>query len=377
MPRRKTRAAWASITEVERGARYRIRFWAKGADGAYKRRSETVRGTRREAERRRAELMLEHSEDAPCPTVGQAWERWALPDLERRVEGGDMAPHTLAQYRSTWARHVAPTWADVPLDAVRPLAVQQWLYGLSRNAAEQGTALLSKVMGYAVRYEVVDHNPMREKYVMPSKSTVQRRDDGVWSLAELGPLWASLRGQWFEPAFLLAAFGGLRVGESLGPMASEVELRDVGGVPVALVSVARQVDGHGNATGRLKTAQSARTAVIAGRAALRLAELADATPAGWPLTNDGLGGFQPQRRLNAEWQALGAPHPYRNLRNSWQTWMRWELGVEPHHIEALMGHKQKGTTGQYYDRPHGEQLAAVVAAAYRAKPFDAGWTWLD
>ena len=57
--------------------------------------------------------------------------------------------------------------------------------------------------------------------------------------------------------------------------------------------------------------------------------------------------------------------------------MRWELGVEPHHIEALMGHRLKGTTGQYYDRPHGEQLAAVVAAAYRAKPYDAGWTWLD
>jgi len=373
MPRRKTRAAWASITEVERGARYRIRFWAKGTDGSYKRRSETVRGTRKDAERRRAELMLEHSEDAPCPTVGQAWERWALPDLERRVEDGDLAPHSLVLYRSVWTRHVAPTWADVPLYAVRPLAVQQWLYGLPRTAAEQGTKLLSKVMDYAVRYEVVPHNPMREKYLMPSKSTVQRRDDGVWSLAELGPLWASLRGQWFEPAFLLAAFGGLRVGESLGPMASEVELRDVGGVPVALVAVARQVDGHGRATGRLKTAQSERTAVIAGRAALRLAELADAAPDGCPLTSDGLGGFQSQRRLNAEWQALGAPHPYRNLRNSWQTWMRWELRVPPYLIEPMMGHRLAGVTGAHYDRPAADMFAEVVADAYRSRPWDADW----
>ena len=365
MPRRKTRAAWASITEVERGARYRIRYWGKDSSGQYRRMSCTVRGNRKEAERRRAELMLEHSEDAPCPTVGQAWERWAWPDLERRFEDGDVSLNTMRQYRSAWARHVAPTWADVPLDAVRPLHIQQWLYGLGRTQAEQGTKLLSKVMDYAVRYEVVPHNPMRERYVMPSKSTVDAQDAGVWSLAELGPLWASLRGQWYEPAFLLAAFGGLRVGESLGPMASEVSLRDVGGVPVALVSVARQVDGRGNATGRLKTPQSGRTAVIAGRAALRLAELADAAPDGWPLTNDGLGAFQSQRRLARAWEALGAGHPFRNLRNSWQTWMRWEIGVRPYYIEVCMGHLVAGVTGSHYDRPSPEQIADAIAKGWR------------
>ena len=71
MPRKRKhrRSAWASITEVERGERYRIRYWAKGTDGQYRRRSCTVRGTRKDAERVRSELMLEHSEDAPCPTV--------------------------------------------------------------------------------------------------------------------------------------------------------------------------------------------------------------------------------------------------------------------------------------------------------------------
>ena len=92
--RRKRRSAWASVTELEKGQRYRIRYWAKGSDGQYRRRSETVRGTAMDAERRRAELMLDHSEDAPCPTVGQAWERWALPDMERRVEGGDISVRT-------------------------------------------------------------------------------------------------------------------------------------------------------------------------------------------------------------------------------------------------------------------------------------------
>lgn len=163
MPRRKTRSAWASITEVERGQRYRIRYWAKGADGAYRRRSETVRGTRKDAERRRAELMLEHSEDAPCPTVGQAWERWAWPTFERRVADGDLAPSSALRYRKAWENLVGPRWADEALDAVRPLAVQQWISAMTLMQAKIAVVVLSAVMDHAVRYEVVDHNPMREK----------------------------------------------------------------------------------------------------------------------------------------------------------------------------------------------------------------------
>lgn len=68
---RKRRSAWGSLTEVSPGV-WRIRYWGKDpATGAYRRRSSTVRGSRVDAERRRAELMVEHSGDAPCPTVGE------------------------------------------------------------------------------------------------------------------------------------------------------------------------------------------------------------------------------------------------------------------------------------------------------------------
>lgn len=52
--RTRRRDAWASITEVRAGEVYRIRYWSSGPDG-YRRRSETVRGTRRDAERRRTQ----------------------------------------------------------------------------------------------------------------------------------------------------------------------------------------------------------------------------------------------------------------------------------------------------------------------------------
>ena len=373
MPRKQRRAQWASITEVEKGKRYRIRFWGKDAQGQYRRLSCTVRGTRKEAELRRAELMLDHSEDAPCPTVGQAWERWCVPEMEQRIASGDLTQHSLKLYRSSWKNHVAPTWENVPIDAVRPLRIQQWISGLGASQARYATLMLSKIMDYAVRYEYIDHNPMREKYLMPSKSTIKRADAGVWTLAELEGAWRSIYGEWFEPAFLLAAFGSCRVGESLGPFAGEVELREVNGVPVALVPITRQVDNAGNVTESLKTEQSKRVICVPGKAALRLAELSSALPANWYLTHNGMGGPQSQRRLGRSWRDAQMAHPFRNLRNSWQTNCRWELGMPPWLLEPMMGHAGHDVTGRHYDRPQADVFAEAVAKAYAERPFDAGW----
>ena len=366
MPRKRKqrRSAWASLTEVQPDV-WRLRYWAAGPDG-YKRRSKTIRGTRLDAERVRSELMLEHSEDAPCPTVAQAWERWVLPDMERRVEDGDLAPKSLEQYSSAWRKHVEPVWGSVSCDAVRPLAVQQWISKMGRSPAISATQVLSKVMDYAVRYEFCDHNPMREKYLMPSPSTVEKQDPGIWDVAQLMDEWESCRGAWYEPAFLLAAFGGMRVGESLAPLAGDVDAMRLDGVDVCAVPVINQMPNRGKKpTPKLKTKQSERVAVVVGPAARRLAEIAASIPADWPLTHDGAGGFQNQTRLSRSW--TGA-HPFRNLRNSYQTWMRYDLRAPRWLIERLMGHKGNDVGDLYYDRPDGSRLAEMVADLYRERP---------
>lgn len=368
MPRKKKRAAWGSVTEVSPGV-WRIRFWAEGP-GGYRRRSRTVRGSRKDAEAARAQLLLEHGEDAPCPTVAQAWERWALPTYDARLADGSLAPMSHDRYVKAWGRLVEPRWGSVTLDQVRPLQVQQWISSLTLTQAKIAVVVLSAVMDHAVRYELVEHNPMREKYLMPPKSTVRRRDDGTWTLTELLALSDDLRGQWFEAAFLLAAFGSCRVGEALGVTAGDVELREVGGVPVALVPIVRQVPNVGAPTERLKTAESRRTVVLVGRAALRLSEIASALPAEWYLTHDGVGKWQSQSRLNDSWHELGMSHPFGNLRPSWQTWMRYEARVAVPFIEALMGHRRPGVTGLHYDRPTPDVLAEVVSDAYLARRWD-------
>ena len=53
---RKKRSAWGALTQVD-AQTWRLRYWSAGPDG-YRRRSKTVRGTRLDAERVRAEREL-------------------------------------------------------------------------------------------------------------------------------------------------------------------------------------------------------------------------------------------------------------------------------------------------------------------------------
>ena len=365
---RRMRSDWGSVTEMERGRRYRLRWWASTPEG-YRRCSRVVRGTRREAMDELARIRLAHSSDAPAPTCGTVFREHLVPRWEHEMAEGERSDATMAVYQSTWRLHIAPTWASVPVDQVRPLLVQQWLSALPRNAAVRSLNIMRALMDVAVRYEWAPTNTCRERYVLPSKSTSTTRAKGVWPLAELGGLWRKVRGEWFEGAFLVAAFGGLRPGEALGVMGADVRGDAIAGVPVALVDVRRQVRTDDALTERLKTPQSARTAVVVGLAAMRLCELSEG--AEW-LTENGAGGHSTQKALRLAWQEV-APWSFRNLRNSWETWMRHEMRVPPYVIEPLMGHKSPGVTGTYYDRPLAQSLAQTVAECYAARPYDRGW----
>lgn len=364
MATRGMRADWGCVQEVERGRRYRIRWWAKGPDG-YRRRSKTVRGTRRQAMDELARLRLDHSGDAPCPTVGEVWDRWVAPDLDLMVENGDLSHSTRRIYAGSWRRHVAPRWASEPVDAPAPLAIQQWITSDlgTANIARFALLTLRRVMDYAVRYELRTDNPCAVKYVMPSQATIKRADSGTWDLAGTYRLWASMRGSWLEALVILCGFAGCRPGEAMGVRASDVEWGEEGGVPWATVRIERQVTTQG-LTDRLKTRRSRRPVTVVGEPARRLADLCRADPPGGWLVGDGLGGVSAHQTVNSSWPG---PHPVRNLRNSWQTWMRWEARVEPWLIERMMGHAGEGVTGRHYDRPDAEVQREVMVAAYRER----------
>lgn len=380
------RSSWGCVQRLDRD-RYRIRYWADLGDG-YRRHTETVRGTRREAERRAAELRAAHEVEPGAPkrrpssvTVGDAWSLWLLPELEARLAAGEIAPNTLRNNRASWARDVAPRWESVRCDAVAALDVQEWLLTMSANNAAMARIVLGQVMGKAVMFGACPSNPLLVRYRMPRAAA--KRDAGVYTLDELGAVLRAVHGSEVEPPVVLAAFGSARVGESLGVLCSEVSLREVGGVPVALAPVVRQVGHSGEVSDRLKTAQSRRTLAIAGPVGVRLYSLArelESQGLAW-LADDGFGAPLSQQVLNRRWAALldaagVARHPFRNLRNSWETNMHWALGVEPSMIERMMGHAGKTVTARHYDRPDEDAFAETAARAYSAHPYAAAWDWL-
>lgn len=372
--RRKRRDSWGSIAYDARNQVGRIRYWGKDENGTYRRMSCTVRGTRKDVERRRSELMLDHSEDAPCITVGQAWERYTVPYFQRLIDDGDYSKSTLDTYRSRWNVHISPRWADVPCDAVTALEMQKWFDKLDYRTAIDCNKILRRTYKLVTRYHPEVQNVMLAGYDMPSRQRVAEQDKDPWTSAELRQIWDASRGEWFEAAIILRGYGGLRPGESLAVRGSDVQVRRHLGVTVCVVRVDDQVLAHGyGLTEGTKNEQSTRYAFVAGSPGERLAEIAEQVGDGY-LTNDGFGGWVKQQRVTKNIDKMLARngivrHPHKNMRKTWETAVRWEMKLPPWLSEPLMGHKMPGVTAQFYDRPSIEHMADVYAEGYLRCPF--------
>ena len=375
MPRKAMRSNWGSVTEIEKNKRYRIRYWSETSKG-YCRASETVRGTKRQAYDRLAELRLKHSEDAPAPTLGQVWDMWVLPRLEKRYAANEISYSTYANYTRTWRLvFVSRGWSSLPVDTVRPMTVQGWYDEITKSQAHFVRIILGAIYAECELRDVCSADVARRHYHMPKAGTT--RDAGIWTLEELRQIYATLRGTYLEAWFILAAFGGPRIGEALAVRNSEIELVKFDGVSVAVVPITKQWTQTDEIVNTLKTKQSIHPAVVPGPLGARLYELAQATEDEWILQGP-KGMPMTQRRLLRVWKIVCrnagvAHHPKGKLRNSWQTFTHWELGVEREKIERMMGHKGTSVTEIHYDKPEAEMLAKAAAEAYKLHPYADNW----
>ena len=398
MPRkrgRKSRSTWGSNDDAGAGRR-RLRYWADLHDGrGYTRHSKTIVGTKTDGDEELARLRLGHGRDAPCPTVGQAWEMWVLPEYDRRLaayladptgvpRGKGLKPKSYKAYASLWENHVAPTWSDVALSGVRAIDVQSWLDGLplSGQTASIALSLLKQALAKGVKYEVIETNVVSATSGWELPASARRGPVDIWTLDELVyGLWPAVWGTVAEGAFILAAFGSCRPGESLGPRVDEVSFDSSGGMTIAMVPVVRQVDETGTETvdGDLKNDWSPRTVAIPEPWSLRLAQLCDdrgARPVwltergdGRPFRRDRLGDelHRAERRAG-----LPSKEP-RALRRSWRSWMATESGIPAELLEKMMGHVGEGVTGRHYLSMPPDMVRDVVLRAFTERPISVDW----
>lgn len=388
------RSPFGSNEPARRPGYRRLRYWADEHDGrGYTRHSRTIKGTKREGWDELARIRIAHGRDAPCPTVGQAWEMWVLPELDRKLAayladptgvapGDRMKPQTHRGKLSVWRNHVAPRWSDVPLSDVRALDAQEWLDGLDAGykTVRNSFSMLRLILSRGVKYEAIERNVLADTDDWDLPSATSGPAD-IWTLDELiYGLWPQLWGGPAEGAFILAAFGSCRPGESLGPRVDEVRLVERGGMAVALVPIVRQVgdDGVPTTDGDLKNGWSPRTIAVPEPWSLRLDELCDDREARPVWLTDRFGEPWPRPRLAdalaAAERAAGLPHKEpRALRRSWRSWMATEADIPEEVLEKMMGHVGRGVTGRHYLAMNDDALVSIVSRAFSARPILVDW----
>lgn len=366
MPRK--RSSWGSNQPMGPGKR-RIRYMADTGDGrGFTRHSETVYGTRKQADEVLAQRRIEHSQDKPVPTLRQAFEAWCLPELQEQLKTGELSQNSYKNYVSRWTRHIDPVWGSLPITAIKPLGIQEWLLTMTQGIANTSLMLLRKILDKCVMLELLPANPANVTYRMPKQS--DKRDTDVYSLSELCEVLEALRGSVAYIPAILCGIGSCRVGESLGVRKENIMSYEYDGMTLAIIDIDTQVDNNGEVLNKLKTPQSKRPIVIPEPWSKDILSI----DTDW-LTDKGYGKPVSQQVVRYVWNRLLKEKnlkyiPFRNLRNSWRTIMRWELGIDSDYVEKMMGHAGKGVGEIHYDRPQWRQFADVVGEAwirYRAK----------
>ncbi|MDR0514661.1 MAG: site-specific integrase [Coriobacteriaceae bacterium] len=370
------RRVWGSIAQKSKGV-WEIRYPKPPCPETGRRRqgSQVVRGSRKDAEGRLAELYLTlgSSPAGQDMTVDQYWRLRYWPDIE------GLAPSTRCGYRSIYRSNIKPAFGERPLRAITGEEVQRWLNGMTYGAARSARAVLRAMLSHAQVSGDVGENVLMRRYRMPKEpaGTAKRTvNKGVYSAAELEALFADAHGEVWEGPGILAAFGSACREEACGARLDEIGFEDVmveGRMRLfATYRIARTVQ---HLEGRLvvregmaKNDARVRWLIVAPPHSLRLrAIVRQGQEEGRTyLLDDGFGGLMNPNTMTAAYRRwfLGRAHryiPFNNLRNSYGTVMH-SLGLDLAMVGKLMGHTQQSTTYKFYDRPGKDELIGAVAS---------------
>ena len=317
------------------------------------RKSKTVRGSRREAERVKVAMLAEMGRTDAARgkmTLDGFWEDVYLPSCESRL-----APTTVQGYVSHYDTHVMRALGCYELERITPAVVSAWLDGIEGDARKfEAWKILRQVLSSAVRRDLIDSNPC--KRIRPPKKRkkpmeVLDAEDAqvyLWHYEHtpLGPL-------------VMVAIGcGLTRSELCG-----LDWGDVRGQAVTVDNAVTTV--HGRASdGATKNAYRTRTAYLPAPIAERLERLRRADSE--PLCADSRGNRMNPDNVSKLYRRLqdGLPDGcarvcLKNLRHTSLT-LAVESGADVYAVARQAGHASVNTTTAFYLKPD-DRLQKSVA----------------
>ena len=198
----------------------------------------TVKGTKREAEKRLAELVLEADHGVyikPAKeTVGEFFGKWL-----KEYAWPNLSPETAQVYQIMAEKHIIPALGAIPLQQLAPERLQAYYAdklvngrrdgrgGLSPRTVRHHHRLLHVALANAVKWRLIQRNPAdavdAPKYRPKEMRTFDQ--DGLTTFLE------SIRGSEYYPLFYTLLYTGLRRAEFLALRWQDVDV-DLGYISV-------------------------------------------------------------------------------------------------------------------------------------------------
>lgn len=366
---------WGSIEQIGKDA-YRIRYtrWDKGKRV---RRSKTMRGiSRREAgaERDRLRTLYDKPRDyVPVPTWGQCWEDWYHPELELRVDAGELAPRTKKLYENSWNYHVLKKYGSRQMDELDVNEFNDWVRTMTDSVARLAVITMKNMVKCAKVHGVTGIDKLE---FLKSKTSTWRKEENVkdesavYTKDEVDTILENLRGSVLEVPAILMGCGSCRVGEACGAKLDDCREVEYKGHLYVVVDIDKQLAERGYETAKPKTKDSVRPVIIAEPWSLRLKQIIDEERAkGLMWLNDDGTGLPVVRAMVSHWWRKNNPDkgvrylPMTKLRNSWATWMLWDLKIDRWKVDKMMGHAGNDVLGEHYDKPIEEMYIDVIDSA--------------
>jgi len=186
-----------------------------GSDGKRRRVYETVRGRRRDAERRLNELLVSLEKGIYAPpgrlTLAEHLRNWLTGYVKTNC-----SPRTFDGYESVIERHLVPALGHIQLKHLYHQAIQSY-YGkacekLSARTVHHHHRVLSQALKWAVRQGYLGRNPCElVDAPSPRKKTMR-----TLTLAEVEVLLVMAANSYYYPIIYMAVSTGLRQAELLG-----------------------------------------------------------------------------------------------------------------------------------------------------------------
>lgn len=354
------RSSWGSVRRKAKGI-WEVRYPVNGT-----RRSVTIRGTKKDAERMLADLRIKHEGMTECPTVKQFWNHTYHDEIKSLL-----SPTTVNGYEQKYYHDIEPEFGDEIMAEVRPRHIQEWISTMPAATARHAKAVFSAMFSRAFALELVDDNPIQRRYVMPKRDTSKKQDEGLFSEDELKQIAENCQGECWEAPFLISGFGCTSRHEAMG-----VRSEDISNIEgYAVIDLKRGVHRVGSSVivrDELKNEFRPRPAVVPPPYSNRLFDLASQAQAeadanGWEhawLCDDGFGNVmcpnvmaQSFRRWFCD-QPLKY-HPFKNLRNSAST-IRLTKGIDGSMVAKMLGNEERGTTEKHYERPKAREFIEAM-----------------